>query len=1476
MKKVIKQILKKALVIGLAAVLAVPQVANAAVPYAYVTTYQQLVDALAAGKTTITVQSNITLQDTLNLSADVTIVGSNPTIELSGNDTFTLINAGECNLTVRRLVLSRGASVGAHNLYIGGAIYANTGSVTVDSCTIKNNQAVNGGAIQVNTGRLSIYDSKFIDNTETGTSCNGGAIYYEGSPYFPMIVHRTTFENNVTQSHGGAIYCKYAPMQIYDCKFKNNTAAGCGGAVFSDASNKTTVDVQRSTFTGNTGTSGVGGAIYSKNAILAMRGCTYTSNTCLGPGKDAFNANYILISDQSGSFATDYGRVLSYPSANDDRVYSAASFGAVGDGVTFDADYIQLGLDFIKEQGGGTLQIPAGDYLVSSLRFYDNTYIELMEGCTIIADPNESDYGNLRGKYDTFYTRDSMTLIGQPENSLDIVSMSYLQGERGCTDTLFFTTNTTNVGIKGEGTIDGRYVDFFNTSTPGQLSETNAPRYLRRTTDGVIYDYHVFRPRVMIFLQSSNLSVTGITINNAAHYNIQIVLCQNITVSGVTINTLHALPNTDGINIYGSSHATLSDCYIHCGDDPIALSGADSDITVTNVTTNGPTCFARLFVGIDAYFKETLGIGSQAEIDAQKAITMSDITIQNCTMEEGNGFLLAYAAYGTVHDLQVIDCVGSQTYHGSGIFLCSQGGGRLYNVTVDGLDFTGNGAMTIIGSETNTSVSNIAIKNSTFHISPETKLFGNNMIDPVTFYNCQNLLPYNINIRHASDVTITNCALHWGTADFSEMNSVSVPGQYAPYWRADMNPNPNFAGLYANDVNGLMLSGCDLSGYGTGAACETHSVSNFSNISYPVTEEGIAQVSTEKQLRDAVMSGEGQIEVMNDIELTSTLTLSADATIFGSEETQMTLSAKTQSFRLINAENHALTLKNIRLTNGSATEGDILVGGALYANAGNVTLVDCEVDHNRAINGGAIQVNTGKLTVKNCYIHDNVELGVGCKGGAVFYEGAPGKTLTIIGSTFENNVSKSDGGAVFSNTSPISITDSVFRNNRSEGSGGAVSTPTQTVTATDSTFEGNTCAAVGGAILADTTGDLIIERCVFRNNTANIIGGALFKNSGTLRMENSRAENNTAASGGGVIFANGDTIILNNNYIVDNQTINGSGSVVYLTAGSVTAHNNHTENNKAGAVVGQEFVMGSGSPNVTNDIQLAGRALELAGKIGANYFFKVTADTQDLTLRLTIPDAGTPKIQTLSVADAQIQNVGGRDYYVFTPYVTSIEMNQDIIAQFFRGDTPVSAAYPYQVSDYARTVVDNADDFDAKLVSLCKALLNYGAYAQLQFDYHTDDLPNSVLAPAQRTVSAVTAENTAQYQHSVEGSTTGLVFAGNQLALETGAVIKVLVKLGSGANIDDYTFTVNGKKMTPVRYSGDYYRVTYAPTPSNWLKRDQALVVTHQEETMTVHINALSYVYTALSADDSVAPPALKNVCRALVCYADAAEKFFS
>ena len=169
------------------------------------------------GADTIYLIRDITLSEKLQpITSDITIEGNGYTI--SGDHKFRIFDVYGGMLTIKNLTMTKGS--------------ASTGLRS-------------GGAIRLqNNGRAIVSDSRFVNN-----SANYGGAVYLWSDNSWMTVNNSSFVEN-RAANGGAIYLGSGRISVRDSSFVNNSAEySHSGAI--RALRRIRVDVDNSTFIGN-------------------------------------------------------------------------------------------------------------------------------------------------------------------------------------------------------------------------------------------------------------------------------------------------------------------------------------------------------------------------------------------------------------------------------------------------------------------------------------------------------------------------------------------------------------------------------------------------------------------------------------------------------------------------------------------------------------------------------------------------------------------------------------------------------------------------------------------------------------------------------------------------------------------------------------------------------------------------------------------------------------------------------------------------------------------------------------------------------------------------------------------------------------------------------------------------------------------------------------------------------------------------
>jgi len=156
--------------------------------------------------------------------------------ELKITDDLTITGLGADQLTIsgnsssRIFEISGGVKVKIEGLSLvnGRLAILNSGNLIIEACTLANNSAYAGGAIQNAGGDLAIKDSTLAYNRASGY---GGGIYNSSGS---LTLTNSTLANNRADREGGAIFSTLGTVTLTNSTLAQNEATSGGGIAFRD------------------------------------------------------------------------------------------------------------------------------------------------------------------------------------------------------------------------------------------------------------------------------------------------------------------------------------------------------------------------------------------------------------------------------------------------------------------------------------------------------------------------------------------------------------------------------------------------------------------------------------------------------------------------------------------------------------------------------------------------------------------------------------------------------------------------------------------------------------------------------------------------------------------------------------------------------------------------------------------------------------------------------------------------------------------------------------------------------------------------------------------------------------------------------------------------------------------------------------------------------------------------------------------
>ncbi len=240
-------------------------------------------------------------------------------------------------------------------------------------------------------------------------------------------------------------------------------------------------------------------------------------------------------------------------------MYDPKDFGANGAAEAPDTLAFQAAIDRAHRDGGGTVDVSPGRYVVGTIQLRSNVTLHLQRGATLLGSTRQTDY----------------------QKPPEWPGYEFRYAEH-LAHALILAVEQENVSITGEGTIDGRGRDVVEDVRRHFPNETHPDHGGQ------------MRPMLVLFARCKNVRVCDITLRNPAFWTQCYTECDGVFIRGITVRS-HAWWNNDGIDIADSRRIRISDCDIDSADDGICLKSDKlpvEDVVISNCVVR---CWANAF-----------------------------------------------------------------------------------------------------------------------------------------------------------------------------------------------------------------------------------------------------------------------------------------------------------------------------------------------------------------------------------------------------------------------------------------------------------------------------------------------------------------------------------------------------------------------------------------------------------------------------------------------------------------------------------------------------------------------------------------------------------------------------------------------------------------------------------------------------------------------------------------------------------------
>jgi DNA sulfur modification protein DndE len=331
-------------------------------------------------------------------------------------------------------------------------------------------------------------------------------------------------------------------------------------------------------------------------------------------------------------------------------------FGAVADGLTLNTSAINKAIEQCNRAGGGVVLVPRGLWLTGPIVLKSNVNLYLAEGALL----QFTDQRNVYPLVNTTWEGEEAVRNQAPVSGTDLE----------------------NIAITGKGILDGAG-DSWRAVKRSKLTDDQWKKLV--ASGGVVNDkkdmwypsaqsmkgsttttvkagqpmsYYedikdFLRPNMLSLTRCKRILLEGVTFQNSPAWCLHPLLCEHITLRGVTAKNPWHAQNGDGIDLESCRNGLIDDCTFDVGDDGICIkSGRD-------------------------------------EQGRKRGVPTENIIVRNCRVYHAHGgFVIGSEMSGGVRNLYVSNCQFMGTDVGLRFKSARGRGGVVENIVVDGIDMT--------------------------------------------------------------------------------------------------------------------------------------------------------------------------------------------------------------------------------------------------------------------------------------------------------------------------------------------------------------------------------------------------------------------------------------------------------------------------------------------------------------------------------------------------------------------------------------------------------------------------------------------------------------------------------------------------------------------------------------------------------------------------------------------------------------------
>jgi polygalacturonase len=262
---------------------------------------------------------------------------------------------------------------------------------------------------------------------------------------------------------------------------------------------------------------------------------------------------------------------------------SIADFGAVADGQTLNTEAFAKAIASLASKGGGRVVVPQGLWLTGPIVLKSNINLHIERGAVVLFSRNFDLYPIVPKSFEGLDTyRCQSPISANNEQNIAITGEGIVDGNGDAWRAVKRSKLTDGQWKKivASGGVLNEKGDTWYPSESSRLGNTKSVD--QNITDAktpedftLIKDF--LRPVMVSIVSCKNVWLDGVTFQNSPAWNLHPLMCENLTVSNLTVRNPWYSQNGDGIDVESCKNTVVYNSRFDVGDDAICIKSGKNE-----------------------------------------------------------------------------------------------------------------------------------------------------------------------------------------------------------------------------------------------------------------------------------------------------------------------------------------------------------------------------------------------------------------------------------------------------------------------------------------------------------------------------------------------------------------------------------------------------------------------------------------------------------------------------------------------------------------------------------------------------------------------------------------------------------------------------------------------------------------------------------------------------------------------------------